>query len=337
LYHDEKRVGRDNSKGLDLTDFNTVTSLKTSLDNWLLNNSLSENDVPEGSIAVRNPAKQSEIIGFQRHHSKGEMPVMIETAQNAFASWSQTPATERAALLCRVADVFEHHIDELSALCVKETGKTAQDGIDEVKEAVDSCRSYAQQAIELAEDDRSEARGVVLCISPCNFPLAIVIGQVTAAIATGNTVLAKPAEQTSLIALRAIELMTSVGLPHGVVQAVIAQGSDVGSVFIPNARVQAVIFTGSIKTATIISQTLDDSGGNQVPFIAETGCQNCMLVDSTALPEQVVDDVISSGFQSAVQRCSALRVLFLQEDIADNVITMLKGALAELHVGNPEN
>jgi RHH-type proline utilization regulon transcriptional repressor/proline dehydrogenase/delta 1-pyrroline-5-carboxylate dehydrogenase len=336
LYHDEKGVGRDNSKGLDLTDINTVTPLKKSLDNWHQDNLFSENDVPEGSTAIRNPAKQSEIIGFQRHHSKDEMLAMIETAQNAFTSWSQTPVSERAALLCRVADVLEHHMDELIALCIKEAGKTTQDGIDEVKEAVDFCRYYAQQAIELAEDDRLEALGVVLCISPWNFPLAIFMGQVTAAISTGNTVLAKPAEQTSLIALRAIELMTSVGLPHGVVQAVIAQGSKVGSVIIPNERIQTVIFTGSIKTATIISQALADRGGAQVPFIAETGGQNCMVVDSTALPEQVVDDVISSGFQSAGQRCSALRVLFLQEDIADNVITMLKGALAELHVGNPE-
>jgi RHH-type proline utilization regulon transcriptional repressor/proline dehydrogenase/delta 1-pyrroline-5-carboxylate dehydrogenase len=336
LYHDEKGGGRDNSKGLDLTDINTVTPLKTSLDNWYQDNLFSENDVPEGSTAIRNPAKQSEIIGFQRHHSKGEMLAMIETAQNAFTAWSQTPVSERAALLCRVADVLEHHMDELIALCIKEAGKTTQDGIDEVREAVDFCRYYAQQAIELAKDDRLEALGVVLCISPWNFPLAIFIGQVTAAISTGNTVLAKPAEQTSLIALRAIELMTSVGLPSGVVQAVIAQGSEVGSVIIPNARIRTVIFTGSIKTATIISQTLANRGGDQVPFIAETGGQNCMIVDSTALPEQVVDDVISSEFQSAGQRCSALRVLFLQEDIADNVITMLKGALAELHVGNPE-
>ena len=337
LYRDQKGAGRDNSKGLDLTDINTVTPLKTSLDKWVLDNLYSENDVPEGSIAIRNPAKHSEIIGFQEHHSKDHMLAMIDTAQTAFASWSQAPVSERAALLCRVADALEHHTEELIALCIKEAGKTAQDGIDEVREAVDFCRYYAQQAIELAEDDRLEARGVVLCISPWNFPLAIFMGQMTAAIATGNTVLAKPAEQTSLIALRAIELMTSVGLPEGVVQAVIARGSEVGSVITPDARIQTVIFTGSIKTATIISQTLADRGGDQVPFIAETGGQNCMIVDSTALPEQVVDDVLSSGFQSAGQRCSALRVLFLQEDIADDVITMLKGALAELHVGNPEN
>jgi RHH-type proline utilization regulon transcriptional repressor/proline dehydrogenase/delta 1-pyrroline-5-carboxylate dehydrogenase len=261
---------------------------------------------------------------------------MIDTAQTAFTSWSETPVTERAALLCRIADILERHTDELIALCIKEAGKVAQDGIDEVREAVDFCRYYANRATELASDERLEARGVVLCISPWNFPLAIFLGQVAAAISTGNTVLAKPAEQTGLIALRTIELMESVGLPEGVVQAVIARGSQVGSIIIPDERIQTVMFTGSTETGTRISQTLAERGGDQVPFIAETGGQNCMVVDSTALPEQVVDDVISSGFQSAGQRCSALRVLFLQEDIADNVIAMLKGALAELHVGNPE-
>jgi RHH-type proline utilization regulon transcriptional repressor/proline dehydrogenase/delta 1-pyrroline-5-carboxylate dehydrogenase len=336
LYHDKKGLGRDNSKGLDLTDINVITPLKLSLDNWFEANEINSSDLPEGAVAVMNPANHQEIIGFHHHHSKDDMLAMIDTAQTAFASWSQTPVTERAALLCRVADILERHTDELIALCIKEAGKVAQDGIDEVREAVDFCRYYAEQAIEVAADERLEARGVVLCISPWNFPLAIFLGQVAAAIATGNTVLAKPAEQTSLIALRTIELMMSVGLPAGVVQAVIARGSEVGNVIIPDARIQTVMFTGSTETGTIISQTLADRGGDQVPLIAETGGQNCMIVDSTALPEQVVDDVISSGFQSAGQRCSALRVLFLQEDIADDVITMLKGALAELHVGNPE-
>ncbi|ASP48351.1 bifunctional proline dehydrogenase/L-glutamate gamma-semialdehyde dehydrogenase PutA [Cognaticolwellia beringensis] len=336
LYHDAKGLGRDNSKGLDLTDINVITPLKSSLDSWFEANELKRNDLPSGAVAVMNPANHKEIIGFHHHHSKDDMLAMIETAQTAFTSWSQTPVAERAALLCRVADILERHTDELIALCIKEAGKIAQDGIDEVREAVDFCRYYAQQAVDVAADERLEARGVVLCISPWNFPLAIFLGQVAAAIATGNTVLAKPAEQTSLIALRTIELMMSVGLPEGVVQAVIARGSEVGKVIIPDARIQTVMFTGSTETGTIISQTLADRGGDQVPFIAETGGQNCMIVDSTALPEQVVDDVISSGFQSAGQRCSALRVLFLQEDIADDVITMLKGALAELHVGNPE-
>ena len=335
LYYSENGANRDNSKGLDLSDINEITPLKASLDNWFLDNSLTQDDVPEGANAVKNPANHNEIIGFHQHHNQDDMLAMIDTAQTAFTSWSQTPVSERAALLCRVADILERHMDELIALCIKEAGKVAQDGIDEVREAVDFCRYYAQRAIELAADNRLEARGVVLCISPWNFPLAIFLGQVAAAIATGNTVLAKPAEQTSLIALRTIELMKSVGLPDGVVQAVIARGSQVGSIIIPDDRIQTVMFTGSTETGTIISQTLAERGGDQVPLIAETGGQNCMVVDSTALPEQVVDDVISSGFQSAGQRCSALRVLFLQEDIADNVIIMLKGALAELHVGDP--
>ncbi|GHF01910.1 bifunctional proline dehydrogenase/L-glutamate gamma-semialdehyde dehydrogenase PutA [Thalassotalea profundi] len=335
LYHDKNGKGRDNSSGLDLTDIDEVSTLKTSLDNWFCNNLLNKNDVPDGALAVKNPANHSEIIGFHHLNSKDEMLEMIDIAENAFTTWSQTPVEERAQLLCRIADILERHMNELIAMCIKEAGKIAQDGIDEVREAVDFCRYYAERAVELAEDERLEPRGVILCISPWNFPLAIFLGQVAAAIATGNTVLAKPAEQTGLIALYTIELMKSVGLPEGVVQAVIARGSEVGSVIIPDNRVQTVMFTGSTETGTRISQTLAERGGDQVPLIAETGGQNCMVVDSTALPEQVVDDIISSGFQSAGQRCSALRVLFLQEDIADDIITMLKGALAELHIGDP--
>ncbi|MEW6993550.1 bifunctional proline dehydrogenase/L-glutamate gamma-semialdehyde dehydrogenase PutA [Colwelliaceae bacterium MEBiC 14330] len=335
LYHGEGEKGRDNSKGLDLTDINEITPLKANLDSWFTEHLITEQDIPQGANAVRNPANLSEIIGFHQHASQADMRAMIDNAESAFTTWSKTPVKERAALLCRVADILERHREELIALCIKEAGKVAQDGIDEVREAVDFCRYYAARAIELNEDQRLEARGVVLCISPWNFPLAIFLGQVAAAIATGNTVLAKPAEQTGLIALRTIELMQSVGLPENVVQAVIARGSAVGNTIIPDQRIQTVMFTGSTETGTRISQTLAERGGDQIPLIAETGGQNCMIVDSTALPEQVVDDVISSGFQSAGQRCSALRVLFLQEDIAEKVIAMLKGALAELHIGNP--
>ncbi|MDO6426773.1 bifunctional proline dehydrogenase/L-glutamate gamma-semialdehyde dehydrogenase PutA [Thalassotalea sp. 1_MG-2023] len=335
LYHDKNGNGRDNSIGVDLDDIIEISTLKTSLDNWFENNLLKSDALPEKSVPVKNPANHHEIIGYHHFHDKADMLAMIDTAENVLASWSQTPVTERAALLYRIADILERHMNELIAMCIKEAGKIAQDGIDEVREAVDFCRYYAERAVELVEDDRLEPRGVVLCISPWNFPLAIFLGQVAAAIATGNTVLAKPAEQTSLIALYTIGLMKSVGLPEGVVQAVIARGSDVGSVIVPDTRVQTVMFTGSTETGTRISQTLAERGGDQVPLIAETGGQNCMIVDSTALPEQVVDDIISSGFQSAGQRCSALRVLFLQEEIADDVITMLKGALAELHIGDP--
>ena len=175
----------------------------------------------------------------------------------------------------------------------------------------------------------------MLCISPWNFPLAIFLGQVTAALAAGNTVLAKPAEQTSLIAIRALELMTECGFPPGVVELVIAQGPSVGEHLVPDPRVRAVMFTGSTATATFISRQLAQRADAPIPLVAETGGQNCMIVDSTALPEQVVDDVIASGFQSAGQRCSALRVLFLQEEIADTVSEMLIGALQELTVGDP--
>lgn len=338
LYRQEKTPfseGRDNAKGIDLTDVNTLMPLKKALDDWFVDNLLNKNDLPEGAIAVKNPANHSEIIGFHYLHSQDDMLAMIDKAHNAFATWSQTTSNERAALLLRIADILERHSDELIALCIKEAGKVAQDGIDEVREAVDFCRYYAARALSLSADERLEPRGIILCISPWNFPLAIFLGQVAAAIVTGNTVLAKPAEQTSLIALRTIELMASVGLPEHVVQVVIAPGSSVGNTIVADQRIAAVMFTGSTETGTRISQTLAERGGDQVPLIAETGGQNCMIVDSTALPEQVVDDVISSGFQSAGQRCSALRVLFLQEDIADKVTSMLQGALAELHVGNP--
>ncbi|MCD1598553.1 MAG: RHH-type proline utilization regulon transcriptional repressor/proline dehydrogenase [Rheinheimera aquimaris] len=331
LYGDE----RANSKGLDLTDVNTLLPFKTNLDNWLRQHTLSEQQLPEGTMAVRNPANQQEVIGAVRLNNSDDMQKMLKQADDAFASWSQTSISQRANLLRRIGDSLERHHDELVAICIKEAGKVAQDGIDEVREAVDFCRYYAARAEELAQDERFEPRGVVLCISPWNFPLAIFLGQVAAAIVTGNTVIAKPAEQTSLIALRAIELMHNVGLPDHVVQAVLARGADVGETLLPDPRIQAVMFTGSTDTGSLISRTLAQRNDIQVPLIAETGGQNCMIVDSTALPEQVIDDVISSGFQSAGQRCSALRVLFIQQDVADGIIDMLKGALAQLQVGDP--
>ncbi|PKF63532.1 trifunctional transcriptional regulator/proline dehydrogenase/L-glutamate gamma-semialdehyde dehydrogenase [Psychromonas sp. psych-6C06] len=335
LYRNEGGQGRANAKGLDLSDINDLSNLKDKLDYWLNKQQVMATSLPDQANIVVNPANHQEIIGHHHTTNKNEMLTMISNAQDAFTPWSATPVTERAALLCRIADILERHQEELIGLCIKEAGKVAQDGIDEVREAVDFCRYYAERALELSEDERLEPRGVVLCISPWNFPLAIFLGQIAAAIATGNTVLAKPAEQTSLIALRTLTLMHSVGLPEHVVQTVIAPGSKVGKYIVSDPRIQTVMFTGSTQTGTLISKILATRGGDQVPLIAETGGQNCMIVDSTALPEQVVDDVISSGFQSAGQRCSALRVLFLQEDIADNVINMLIGALAELHIGDP--
>ncbi|KGJ89211.1 bifunctional proline dehydrogenase/L-glutamate gamma-semialdehyde dehydrogenase PutA [Thalassotalea sp. ND16A] len=324
---------RDNSKGIDLTDIDQVTEMRDNLNNWYAK--AQTKVVVDGAQPVTNPANHNEVIGYLTHADETKMQDILASAEAAFASWSATDVAQRAEILLKTADALEANRDELIALCIKEAGKIPVDGVSEVREAVDFCRYYAARAQTMLTDSELQSRGVVLCISPWNFPLAIFLGQVAAAIVTGNTVVAKPAEQTSLIALRTIELMHECGLPNGVVVPVIARGSKVGAHIVPDERVQAIMFTGSTETGTWISQKLAEREGDPVPFIAETGGQNCMIVDSTALPEQVVDDVVASGFQSAGQRCSALRVLFLQEDIADKVTDMLKGAMAELHVGDP--
>lgn len=329
---------RANSKGLDLYDIIKTTDLAESVDRWFAMhiNGLDKQAINNSHHVVRNPANLSEVVGYHDFDDKAKMQGKLAAADSAFSSWSQLPIAERAELLMRTADILERHMDELIGLCIKEAGKIAQDGIDEVREAVDFCRYYAVEAQKLDTENRLEPRGVILCISPWNFPLAIFLGQVAAAIVTGNTVIAKPAEQTSLIALRAVELMHAVGLPKDVVQLVIASGPDVGDTMLPDERIQGVMFTGSTQTGSLISQMLAQREGTQVPLIAETGGQNCMIVDSTALPEQVVDDVIQSGFQSAGQRCSALRVLFIQDDVADDIIDMISGALKTLSIGDPQ-
>ena len=328
---------RANSRGMDLYDLNLVEDLSFKLERWFTEQtrSLQQQSQTEAMVAVNNPANHSEIVGYHLFDTPEQMRVKLDKAQLAFESWSESDVAERAEILMRTADSLERHMDELIGLCIKEAGKITQDSIDEVREAVDFCRYYAVEAAKLSQQERLQPRGVILCISPWNFPLAIFIGQVAAALVTGNTVIAKPAEQTSLIALRAVDIMRSVGLPDDVLHTVIAKGADVGSTLLPDERISGVMFTGSTQTGTLISQLLASRGTEQVPLIAETGGQNCMIVDSTALPEQVIDDVIASGFQSAGQRCSALRVLFVQEDIADTVIRMLVGAMKELSVGDP--
>lgn len=331
LYGEERK----NSNGIDLTNVDQITIMKVNLDNWFSKHKTDISALTAGQHPVINPANHNEIIGQITHANAAQMSDIVEKTQTAFTTWSKTDVEYRSDILCKTADLLEKNCDELIALCIKEAGKIPVDSVAEIREAVDFCRYYAARANELMQDDTLAARGVVLAISPWNFPLAIFIGQVAAAIVVGNTVVAKPAEQTSLIALRAIELLHEAGLPQHVVLPVIAQGSEVGQVIVPDLRIKAVMFTGSTETGTRIAQTLAARGGEPVPLIAETGGQNCMIVDSTALPEQVVDDVVASGFQSAGQRCSALRVLFLQEDIADKVIDMVVGAMKQLHIGNP--
>ncbi|ENQ4670262.1 bifunctional proline dehydrogenase/L-glutamate gamma-semialdehyde dehydrogenase PutA [Vibrio cholerae] len=270
----------------------------------------------------------------------------IDSAQQAFATWNALDAKERTSKLDALADLLELHMPELVALCHQEAGKTIHDSIDEVREAVDFCRYYAKQVDVLGEFSvesfdgstrrvSRQGRGVFVCISPWNFPLAIFLGQISAALVAGNTVIAKPAEQTSLIAYRAVELMQEAGFPAGTIQLLPGRGADIGSALTSHPAIAGVAFTGSTATAQRINQTLAQREAAPVPFIAETGGQNAMIVDSTALPEQVVRDVLRSAFASAGQRCSALRVLFVQQDIADRVITLIQGAMQELKVGVP--
>jgi RHH-type proline utilization regulon transcriptional repressor/proline dehydrogenase/delta 1-pyrroline-5-carboxylate dehydrogenase len=328
---------RVNSLGLDLTDTERVLSLKENLDQWVEQRALTQ---PKGFnstdwLSVTNPADTSQVLAYLEKDDETAMLNKLEQSQKAFTNWSELAVEKRADILFKTADALEAHMDELMAICIKEAGKTPQDSVAEVREAVDFCRYYAINAKTLMADGTLKPRGVVLCISPWNFPLAIFLGQVSAAIVCGNTVMAKPAEQTSLVAVRTVELMHQCGLPQGVISIVQARGSQVGRVIVPDERIKAVMFTGSTEVGSWMAKTLAERGGEPIPLIAETGGQNCMIVDSTALPEQVVDDVIASGFQSAGQRCSALRVLFIQDGIADKVINMIRGAMKELHVGDP--
>ncbi|MFK0572275.1 bifunctional proline dehydrogenase/L-glutamate gamma-semialdehyde dehydrogenase PutA [Endozoicomonas sp.] len=294
------------------------------------------------------PYDRSQLAGHLRWSDEAQVEAVTGVAVAAFDPWNTTPAEQRAKCLEKLADLLEDNREELVALCHREAGKTLHDAIDEVREAVDFCRYYANQAREKfsssmvmagptgeSNELRLCGRGVFLCISPWNFPLAIFVGQITAALAAGNAVIAKPAEQTGLIAGRAVELMLEAGIPGGVIQLLPGDGATIGSRLVADERIAGVAFTGSTETARVINQALANRSGPIVPLIAETGGQNAMIVDSTALPEQVVNDVILSAFGSAGQRCSALRVLYVQNDIAGRVISLLQGAMEELSIGNP--
>ncbi len=301
--------------------------------------------LPGTAQAVRCPYELSKVVGTAQFASAAQAGQALDALAAAWPRWNATPVEQRAAIFERVADLLEANRGELMALCTLEAGKTLQDGIDEVREAVDFCRYYAQQArLRLGREELHgptgernelfhEGRGIFVCVSPWNFPLAIYLGQISAALVAGNCVLAKPAEQTSLIAARTLELLFEAGLPTDVVAFLPGDGATLGGVFCRDARVAGVCFTGSTDTARIINRQLAEKDGPIAALIAETGGQNAMIVDSTALPEQVVNDAVHSAFTSAGQRCSALRVLYVQADIAERVIELLKGAMAELRIG----
>ena len=302
-----------------------------------------------GARAVTSPHDGSIVVGQVSDATEADVDRMMRAAHAGQPGWDALGGSERARLLDRTADLIEEHREQFFSLCVREGGKTLPDAVLEVREAVDFLRFYASEArskfsgahvLPGPTGERNElrlhGRGAFVCISPWNFPLAIFTGPVAAALAAGNSVVAKPAEQTPLIAALAVELMHRAGIPADVVQLAPGNGR-VGAALTGHSLVAGVAFTGSTEVARLINRSLAERDGPIVPFVAETGGQNAMIVDSSALPEQVTRDVVSSAFQSAGQRCSALRVLFLQEDVADGIIAMIAGAMQALKVGDPRD
>ncbi|MDQ9185085.1 trifunctional transcriptional regulator/proline dehydrogenase/L-glutamate gamma-semialdehyde dehydrogenase [Cronobacter sakazakii] len=335
--------GRVNSAGLDLANEHRLASLSSSLLNSALQKwralPMLENAVDDGELApVINPAEPRDIVGYAREATEAEVAQALESAVNNAPIWFATPPQERAAILERAAVLMEDQTQTLIGILVREAGKTFANAIAEVREAVDFLRYYAGQVRDDFDNETHRPLGPVVCISPWNFPLAIFTGQVAAALAAGNSVLAKPAEQTPLIAAQGIQILLEAGVPQGVVQLLPGRGETVGAQLTGDPRVRGVMFTGSTEVATLLQRNIADRldpQGRPTPLIAETGGLNAMIVDSSALTEQVVVDVVASAFDSAGQRCSALRVLCLQEEIADHTLTMLKGAMAECRMGNP--
>ena len=331
---------RRNAKGWDLTDPLTVAEIEAArqpfrTEVWEAGPMIASDAVGAGRAAVRNPARPAEIVGSVTEAAPADIETALEAARDGAAAWEETSVDERARRLCRVADLYEEHAPELFALAAREAGKTLPDCVAEVREACDFARFYAGEALSLHRERRCTPRGVVACISPWNFPLAIFSGQILGALAAGNAVIAKPAEQTPLIAARATQLMHEAGIPSDALQLLPGDGASVGGTLVADPRIDGVCFTGSTETARLINRAMADNLAPQAPLIAETGGLNAMIVDSTALPEQAVRDIVASAFQSAGQRCSALRVLYIQREVEERILEMLFGAMDALCVGDP--
>jgi RHH-type proline utilization regulon transcriptional repressor/proline dehydrogenase/delta 1-pyrroline-5-carboxylate dehydrogenase len=348
------RPDRRNAAGLDLNDIPTLKTLDAAMGQAA---SASHTAAPIiggkphrhlPARSVTDPHDRRRIVGEVMEATKAEVELALAAAAKAQPAWDATPVGRRAEILEAAADLYEKHHSALMALIVREAGRSIPDALGEVREAVDFCRYYAARAREdfgPSQELRGptggrnslglHGRGVFACISPWNFPLAIFTGQIVAALAAGNAVVAKPAEQTPLIAARAVALLHEAGVPGNVLHLLPGDGPTVGAPLVADPRVAGIAFTGSTETARAINQALASRGGPIAPLIAETGGINAMIVDSSALPEQVVADTLASSFNSAGQRCSALRVMFVQEDIADKLLEMLAGAMAELKIGDP--
>ncbi|WP_192966236.1 bifunctional proline dehydrogenase/L-glutamate gamma-semialdehyde dehydrogenase PutA [Phycobacter azelaicus] len=319
---------RQNSKGFDLGHAPTLAAIEQARapwrdHRWSAGPLLAGDAAPELAEDVTNPSDLT-VVGQLTPASAAD----VETALSTAKPWD-APAADRAAVLNKAAVLYEEHYGELFALLAREAGKSIPDAVAELREAVDFLRYYA------ANIPDAEPAGLFTCISPWNFPLAIFSGQISAALATGNAVLAKPAEQTPLIAYRAVQLLHEAGVPRTALQLLPGPGSRVGAALTSDPRISGVAFTGSTATAMRIRSAMAENLRPGAPLIAETGGLNAMIVDSTALPEQAVQSIIESAFQSAGQRCSALRCLYVQEDIADDLLKMLKGAMDVLNLGDP--
>ncbi|MDB5852209.1 MAG: delta-pyrroline-5-carboxylate dehydrogenase [Herminiimonas sp.] len=334
---------RQNAAGTDLNDLNCANAIEAAIADRarqsrhaapLCFHASGKGDRPPARV-LHNPANAADVVGTCVDASQADCDAALRGAQAFAGEWASLDAGLRGDLLLRAADTLEAHRMELIALAVREAGKTIPAALAEVREAVDFLRYYAAQALKLSD---GRALGIVACISPWNFPLAIFIGQISAALAAGNVVVAKPAEQTPLMAHRAVTLLHEAGIAPQALQLLPGTGESVGALLVSDPRVAGVVFTGSTAVAHQINRALLQAATitKQDPvLIAETGGQNAMIVDSTALPEQVVQDVLASAFDSAGQRCSALRVLCLQSEIAEEVLAKLRGAVLQLRIGDP--
>src|SRR5882672_3884490 len=347
LHMPQRRI----AKGYDLGDSATLAAWEKSVNEaprtWTAGSLVNGKRQPGPAHTAVSPARPDVTIGVVSEATPDVARSAVDCAHAARVAWSKVSVPERAAALDRLADLLEADMASLMALCVWEAGKTLPDAMADVREAVDFCRYYAQQARERLGSPMAlpgpagesnvltlHGRGVFACISPWNFPVAIFTGQVAAALVAGNTVVAKPAQQTALTAYRVAELILKAGIPPGAFHLLPGDGG-IGRALVTDPRIAGVAFTGSTATARAIQRALAEREGPIAPLIAETGGLNAMIVDSSALPEQVVDAVVASAFRSAGQRCSSLRVLYLQEEIAPAVLDMLRGAMAALRIGDP--
>jgi RHH-type proline utilization regulon transcriptional repressor/proline dehydrogenase/delta 1-pyrroline-5-carboxylate dehydrogenase len=350
-------AGRRNSAGLNLADREVSCALLEGLQK-VAQSGLTARPIVAGETGSKsgtrklipsvNPADTSDVVGHCELAVPEQVDLAFDIAVAHQDAWNRVPAEQRALILEQAAALFEKSSHELLALCVREAGKSIPDAVSELREAVDFLRYYAQQCRSLFSDPQLmpgptgernllglRGRGIFVCISPWNFPLAIFTGQVAAALAAGNAVIAKPAEQTPLVAYRASQLLHEAGVPIEVLHFLPGDGAAIGGRAVADPRTAGVAFTGSTTTARIINRSLAERDGPIATLIAETGGQNAMFVDSSALPEQVVLDAVFSAFNSAGQRCSAMRILCVQQDIADRVIELLRGHMNELVVGDP--